>query len=141
MNHSILEPALAMVVLTFVVWVVMYVLRLGYISTKKLDVQLLSSPEKMSAALPERVNNAANNLKNLFEVPVLFYVVCFYIAVAGISSEILVTLAWTYVSLRALHSLVHCSVNIVKLRFTFYFVSCVVLISMLFLIYNGAQVG
>ena len=119
----------------------MYVLRLGYISTKKLDVQLLSSPEKMSAALPERVNNAANNLKNLFEVPVLFYVVCFYIAVAGISSEILVTLAWTYVSLRALHSLVHCSVNIVKLRFTFYFVSCVVLISMLFLIYNGAQVG
>lgn len=141
MNHSILEPALAMVVLTFVVWVVMYVLRLGYITTKKLDVQLLSSPEKMSAALPERVNNAANNLKNLFEVPVLFYVVCFYIAVAGISSEILVTLAWTYVSLRALHSLVHCSVNIVKLRFTFYFVSCVVLISMLFLIYNGAQVG
>jgi hypothetical protein len=141
MNHSILEPALAMVVLTFVVWVVMYVLRLGYISTKKLDVQLLSSPEKMSAALPERVNNAANNLKNLFEVPVLFYVVCFYIAVAGISSEILVTLAWTYVSLRALHSLVHCSVNIVKLRFTFYFVSCVVLISMMFLIYNGAQVG
>ncbi|RZO94495.1 MAG: hypothetical protein EVA59_01760 [Limnobacter sp.] len=141
MDHSILEPALAMVVLTFVVWVVMYVLRLGYISTKKLDVQLLSSPEKMSAALPERVNNAANNLKNLFEVPVLFYVLCFYIAVAGISSEILVTLAWTYVSLRALHSLVHCSVNIVKLRFTFYFVSCVVLISMLFLIYNGAQVG
>lgn len=141
MNHSILEPALAMVVLTFVVWVVMYVLRLGYISTKKLDVQLLSSPEKMSAALPERVNNAANNLKNLFEVPVLFYVVCFYIAVAGISSEILVTLARTYVSLRALHSLVHCSVNIVKLRFTFYFVSCVVLISMMFLIYNGAQVG
>lgn len=56
MNHSILEPALAMVVLTFVVWVVMYVLRLGYISTKKLDVQLLSSPEKMSAALPERVS-------------------------------------------------------------------------------------
>lgn len=141
MNHSILEPALAMVVLTFVVWVVMYVLRLGFISTKKLDVQLLSSPEKMSAALPERVNNAANNLKNLFEVPVLFYVLCFYIAVAGISSEILVTLAWTYVSLRALHSLVHCSVNIVKLRFTFYFVSCVVLISMLFLIYYGAQVG
>lgn len=141
MDHSILEPALAMVVLTFVVWVVMYVLRLGYISTKKLDVQLLSSPEKMSAALPERVNNAANNLKNLFEVPVLFYVLCFYIAVAGISSEILVTLAWTYVSLRALHSLVHCSVNIVKLRFTFYFVSCVVLISMMFLIYNGAQVG
>lgn len=141
MNHSILEPALAMVVLTFVVWSVMYVLRLGYISTKKLDVQSLSSPEKMSAALPERVNNAANNLKNLFEVPILFYVVCFYIALAGISSEILLTLAWAYVSLRALHSLVHCSVNIVKLRFTFYFVSCVVLILMLFLIYNGAQVG
>jgi hypothetical protein len=141
MNHSILEPALAMVVLTFVVWSVMYVLRLGYISTKKLDVQSLSSPEKMSAALPERVNNAANNLKNLFEVPILFYVVCFYIALAGISSEILLTLAWAYVSLRALHSLVHCSVNIVKLRFFFYFASCVALLTMLFLTYKGIQVG
>ena len=141
MNHSILEPALAMVVLTFVVWVVMYVLRLGYISTKKLDVQSLSSPEKMSAALPERVNNAANNLKNLFEVPVLFYVICFYIAVVGISSPTLVLLAWAYVSLRALHSLVHCCVNIVKLRFFFYFASCVALLTMLFLTYKGIQVG
>lgn len=137
MNHSILEPALAMVVLTFVVWSVMYVLRLGYITAKKLDVQSLSSPEKMSAALPEHVNNAANNLKNLFEVPVLFYVVCFYIAVVGTSSQTLVTLAWAYVSLRALHSLVHCSVNIVKLRFTFYFASCVVLITMLSMAYQG----
>lgn len=137
MNHSILEPVLAMVVLTFVVWSVMYVLRLGYITTKKLDVESLSSPEKMSAALPERVNNAANNLKNLFEVPVLFYVVCFYIAAVGVSTQTLVTLAWVYVSLRALHSLVHCSVNIVKLRFTFYFASCVVLITMLSMAYQG----
>lgn len=141
MNYFILEPALAMVALTFVVWGVMYVLRLGYITGMKLDVQSLSSPEKMSAALPERVNNAANNLKNLFEVPVLFYVICFYIAVVGIPGQTLVTLAWAYVSLRALHSLVHCTVNIVKLRFTFYFASCVVLISMLYLAYAGRVVG
>lgn len=137
MNHLILEPVLAMVALTFIVWGVMYVLRLGYITAKKLDVQSLSSPEKMSAALPEHVNNAANNLRNLFEVPVLFYVVCVYITLVGISSPTLVTLAWAYVSLRALHSLVHCSLNIVKLRFTFYFASCVVLITMLTLAYKG----
>ena len=73
MPANILNPLVAMMVLTFVVWVFMYARRLGYMVRHGIDAQEVNTPQKMALRLPESVEAPSNNLKNLFELPVLFY--------------------------------------------------------------------
>ena len=131
MPANILNPLVAMMVLTFVVWVFMYARRLGYMVRHDIDPQEVNTPQKMAQRLPEAVEAPSNNLKNLFELPVLFYVICLTLLHLGWVSHTDVTAAWLFVGLRAAHSLVHCTVNIVKVRFVFYLASSLVLWFML----------
>lgn len=131
MPANILNPLVAMMVLTFVVWVFMYARRLGYMVRHGIDPQEVDTPQKMALRLPESVEAPSNNLKNLFELPVLFYVVCLTLLHLGWVSPTDVTAAWLFVGLRAAHSVVHCTVNIVKVRFVFYLLSSLVLWFML----------
>ncbi|MFY9478048.1 MAG: MAPEG family protein [Aquabacterium sp.] len=131
MPANILNPLVAMMVLTFVVWVFMYVRRLGYMVRHGVDPQEVNTPQKMALRLPESAEAPSNNLKNLFELPVLFYVICLTLLHLGWVSPMDVTAAWLFVGLRAAHSLVHCTVNLVKVRFVFYLLSSLVLWFML----------
>lgn len=131
MSQTLVQPLIALMLLTLLVWIYMYVRRLGYILANHIDAQDLSTPEKRSAVLPEHVNRASNNLSNLFEVPVMFYALCVLILVLQESDSIYVNLAWSYVALRAAHSVIHCSVNVVMLRFAAYALSSIVLWIML----------
>lgn len=125
----LMPPMLAMMALTAVVWVVMYVYRLGWMALHKIPAQAVNTPQKMTAAMPEWVHFANDNLVNLFEIPVLFYALCLAGAgpLAALTGPLDVGLAWAYVALRAGHSAVHCTINVVVLRFTFYLLSCLVL--------------
>jgi hypothetical protein len=69
------------------------------------------------------VSNPSDNLKNLFEIPVLFYGLALYLFVTDQVDAAYVGAAWTFVAFRALHSAVHCTINIVMLRFYLYLVS------------------
>lgn len=131
MPANILNPLVAMMVLTLVVWVFMYVRRLGYMVRHGVDPQEVNTPQKMALRLPESAEAPSNNLKNLFELPVLFYVICLTLLHLGWVSPTDVTAAWLFVGLRAAHSLVHCTVNLVKVRFVFYLLSSLVLWFML----------
>ena len=93
----------------------------------KVRVVICRIPEKGAALFPEQVNWPAYNLKNLFELPVLFYALCLYLYVSQSVDPVFVWSGWAYVGLRAAHSLVHCTVNIVKLRFAAYLLSSLVL--------------
>ena len=73
---DILAPFAAMLLLTVLVWLYMYVRRLSWMFANGIDPQRLASPEGKAATLPEAIERPANNLKNLFEMPVLFYAVC-----------------------------------------------------------------
>ena len=106
MPANILNPLVAMMVLTFVVWVFMYVRRLGYMVRHGVDPQEVNTPQKMALRLPESAEAPSNNLKNLFELPVLFYVICLTLLHLGWVSPTDVTAAWLFVGLRAAHSLV-----------------------------------
>jgi len=69
------------------------------------------------------VKKTGNNLRNLFEFPVLFYIVI-TVAMTSQRSDVLIhILAWLYVSLRVGHSIVHLTFNKVPARFSFYFAS------------------
>lgn len=113
------EPFLAMMTLTFVVWVYMYVRRIHFIQTSQLTPDQLT-PGALAELSPPGVSNPSDNLKNLFEMPVLFYALLLYLHVAGQVDSVYVVAAWVFVAFRCLHSAVHCTVNIVMLRFWLY---------------------
>ncbi len=128
MNQQlIVEPVVSLFLLTGIVWVVMYIHRLSYMFAHKIDPQSVATPELMSASLPAHINFASNNLKNLFEMPVVFYAVCAFLLLTQRVDALFLNTAWAYVGLRALHSWIHCTVKSVKLRFTAYFLSSLVL--------------
>jgi len=80
--------------------------------------------------VPEDVAVWNRNLMNLLEVPLLFYVVSIAFYVTHQVTHRVVTLAWVYVALRLVHSLVHVTSNRILLRLTSYGLSNVVLVSL-----------
>ena len=127
--RPLLIPLLALVFLTFLVWVFMYVTRLAEIKRKSIDPQSLDTRVHGQALLTDSPAQA-DNLKNLFELPVLFYVAVLLALVLMIQDQLLVQLAWGYVALRYVHSLVHCTYNRVMHRFIAYAASSLVLMFM-----------
>ena len=120
-----------MMLLTALVWIYMYARRLTYIKTHRIPPQELTTPEKAAKLLPEAVALPANNVRNLLELPVLFYALCLYLYVTGWADTVHVISAWLFVALRAVHSVIHCTVNVVTLRFLSYFAAGLVLWFML----------
>ena len=70
-------------------------------------------------------------LPSLLELPVIFYALCLYLYVTGWVDSVHVASAWLFVALRAVHSVIHCTVNVVMLRFLSYFAAGIVLWFML----------
>ena len=124
MSDPIWLPCAAMVGLTAAVWVKLYADRLGEMRAKRIDPQALASAR--ATAQLERPQ-AAENFRNLFEVPVLFYVLCVTLVLNGGSTPGFVTAAWGYVALRVVHSLIHVTYNRVTHRFLIYVASTLLL--------------
>lgn len=127
MTNPILQPVAVLMLLTLLVWIVMYTRRLRFIVANRIAPQQFVSPETLNVALPEHVNRPSNNLKNLFELPVVFYAICIALVASQQTDPLWVGLAWAYVALRTIHSAIHCTVNIVMWRFTAYILSSIVL--------------
>lgn len=127
--NPILLPLLTMVFLTFAVWVYLFALRIPEISRKKIDPQDLKDRAEAHKLLTVSAA-ASNNLKNLFELPVLFYVGAMLAILLLIQDAMLVRLAWGFVILRIVHSIVQCTYNRVMHRFLVYLVSSLFLLLM-----------
>jgi hypothetical protein len=122
-QQQILWPFIAMMLLTLVVWVTMYLKRVNYMKAHRIHPEKLKSPEQLAALIPPEANAPANNLKNLFELPVLFYVLCLFLLVTEQVDTLYVVVAWLFVLFRYLHSFVHCTSNHVMTRFRLYALS------------------
>src|SRR5215831_4947031 len=115
---DILLPCAAMVLVTLVVWIKLYVDRVGEMRELGIDPQTVRS-SALNPGVLKKVE-AADNFKNLFEVPVLFYTLVACLAAADMVTPLFVVGAWVFVALRALHSIIHCSYNKVIHRFYAY---------------------
>ena len=118
--EAIFLPMLATMTLTAIVWFYMYARRIPAMRRARISVQTYTTPDSIVEHLSDDVNYSANNLKNLFELPVLFYGLCLYLFVSGNVDFVYVVAAWLFFLFRTLHSVVHCTVNIVILRFYLY---------------------
>lgn len=119
-QDAIFSPFFATVFLTFLVWVYMYIRRISFITSGKIRSQDLTVPGTLVQISPPSVSNPSDNLKNLFEIPVLFYALVLYLFVTQQVDAVYVTAAWVFVVFRALHSIVHCTFNLIMLRFYLY---------------------
>lgn len=124
-TKAIFLPALAMVGLTFLVWIRMYVVRIGQMQRERIHPQSIA----MSAQVAQRLSDtrASDNFRNLFELPVLFYAALGAAALTGQGTTGVLVLAWLFVALRVLHSLIQCGYNKVMHRFWVYIAGALVL--------------
>ena len=118
MQHAIFLPALAMVALTIAVWLRMYATRIGEMQRERIHPQAVATSAQMAARLSD--TRAADNFRNLFELPVLFYLALVVAAMTAQTGVVVLALAWTFVALRMLHSWIHCTYNKVMHRFKAY---------------------
>lgn len=118
-QNAIFSPFFAMVFITLIVWVYMYIRRISFITSKKLNPKELE-PAAFAQISPPSVSNPSDNLKNLFEIPVIFYTLTLYLFVTKQVDAVYVNAAWVFVAFRALHSAVHCTFNLIMLRFYLY---------------------
>ena len=124
-EHSILPPPTALVVLTGFVWLRLGSDRLGELRSRRIHPQQVATSKQMDETLQNV--QSADHFRNLFEVPVLFYALCAFLAVTRLTTLLLLACAWGYVVLRAAHTYVHLTSNKVVRRFQVFVASTIVL--------------
>ena len=127
--NSILTPVLALVAWSLVVWLWMYATRIPAMQAHKVDPQSAAHPGSLNV-LPSHVRSVADNYNHLMEQPTIFYALVLYLHLAGRGDMINVDLAWAYVGLRVVHSLIQNTANLVPLRFLVFSLSTLALFGM-----------
>lgn len=117
-SKAIFLPALAMAALTCVVWLRMFYVRIGQMRRDRIHPQTVATSAQAVARLTE--SQAADNFRNLFELPVLFYLALVVAALNGLGDAATLALAWLFVALRIAHSAIQCGYNKVMHRFYAY---------------------
>jgi hypothetical protein len=126
MNQAdIFSPFFATILLTLIVWVYMYIRRIRFITSSKISPKDLAVPGALARLSPPSASNPAANLQNLFEMPIIFYALVLYLFVTQQVDAVYVNAAWIFVLFRILHSAVHCTFNLVMLRFYLYLISTI----------------
>lgn len=129
-GSSILLPFFGVMLLTFLVWIYMYTWRLAFLIGQRIDLRTVDTPDKADSIIPGAINHSSNNLKKLFELPVIFYAVCLYLYASGGVNRSYVIAAWCFLVFRVVHSVIHCTCNNVRHRFTAYVLSAIALWAM-----------
>ena len=125
--QQFLTPVLALILWTFVMWVVMYKRRIPAMNAIHRNPQKFIEDPELWTKMPSSAVNAADNYNHLHEQPVIFYALMFYISLSQQSDNIFMYLAWAYVGIRVVHSLVHITANKVMHRFSLFALGSIVL--------------
>ncbi len=133
MDAEIIRPVVALVGWTLVMWVWMYATRLpAMMKMKDLDMAGMvgTTGRTLDDILPPSVQWKAHNYNHLHEQPTLFYAVALVLALLGAGNGVTALLAWAYVGLRVVHSLVQVSSNKVAVRFSVFLLASLCLIAL-----------
>lgn len=129
-DTALLFPAFVLILTTFLTALALGISR--FVSVRRGDVEgryyrLFEGP---NSALYER--KFARHFSNLLEMPVLFYVLVVLLMLFRIEHQSLMLLAWIFVILRLIHTIIHISYNHPIHRFLLFFCSNIVLLAMWF---------
>ena len=120
-THDLFYPMLAMFVWTFLILLRNVQVRVSAVLKGELSNDYF---ELFRGAEPsDIIVKTQNHLRNLMEIPPLFYIVALAIMFTGKTDSIFLMFAWSYVALRVGHGLVHLTINKVPMRFFFFILS------------------
>jgi hypothetical protein len=116
-TNEFLLPVLALIAWTLIMWVWLYATRLPAMTRAGIAPQDARFPGTYADRLPAHARSVADNYNHLHEQPTIFYAVMFVLALTGGADSLALSLAWGYVAVRVLHSVVQSTINFVPLRF------------------------
>jgi len=119
----ILQPIVALLIWSLVMWLWMLVTRLPAMMAQKVVLDPNVPPKDLTRNLPAKVRWKADNYNHLMEAPTLFYAAALVLAVADPGNRVAVMAAWAYVFLRVLHSLVQALINHIPSRLALFVLS------------------
>jgi hypothetical protein len=144
MHSPLIAPIVALVAWSLVMYIWMYAARLT--AMKRAGISLKGRRGTRGGALegviPDEANWKAHNYAHLMEQPTIFYAIVIALILMGFDHPINVYLAWAYVGLRVVHSLIQATVNVVAYRFLVFTLASLCLIGLtthaaIFLIQHG----
>ena len=130
-DAEILQPVIVLLGWTMVMWLWMYVTRIPAMSRAGIAPDDARNTSALADKLPAHTQWKADNYNHLHEQPTVFYAVCIVLAIVGLGDGLNALLAWIYVGLRVLHSLVQATANKVIVRFVLFSLSTLVLIALI----------
>ena len=130
---EILQPVVVLAGWTMVMWLWMYITRLPAMSAAKIDSKNLigGTGQTLDAVLPAKTQWIAHNYNHLHEAPTVFYAVALVLAIIGQGDGFNASIAWAYVGLRIVHSLVQVLSNRVIVRFGLFVLSSLALMMLI----------
>ena len=130
MHSPFFGPIIALVLWSLVMCAWLYATRIPAIVRGKIVYDPYRPAREFHAQLPAETRWKADNYNNLMEQPTLFYAVALTLALLGAATPLNIALAWLYVALRVVHSIVQATINVVKLRFLIFITATVVLVAL-----------
>jgi hypothetical protein len=126
----ILLPVMVQVVLTMAVYVLLNVAKARALRRGEVDLVRRGLHDD---AWPDSVNKINNNIRNQFEVPVLFYVLSFMLLALNAVTWLALVAAWLFALSRIVHAYAHIGPNHVPTRRRIFVFGCVMLIALAFM--------
>jgi hypothetical protein len=126
-EHGMIGPVVALAIWTLIVWVWMYATRIPAMIKGRVKAQEGAFARELNTKMPPYARQVADNYNHLMEQPTIFYALCLALQLIGQTHPVNVSLAWGYVSLRIVHSLVQGTFNNVMLRFLVFVLSTLAL--------------
>ncbi len=132
---DILQPVVALLAWTMVMWAWMYATRIPAINKLPKDgnpnADVGWTRAKLEGLISPSIQWKAHNYNHLHEAPTLFYAVALVLAIIGQGDGLNATIAWIYVGLRVIHSIWQATVNRVMVRFALFALSSLALIALI----------
>jgi len=120
---ALLTPVFVLILWTFTIFLILAFGRIRFTR----NPQDAAHTKDLKGTLPDWVERAADNYNHLFEQPVAFYAITISIALMDNYDPLMIQLAWAFVVLRVIHSLVQLTFNVVLLRFVIFVTGWLVL--------------
>lgn len=131
MNSPILAPVVVLVAWSMVMWGWMYATRIPAMFAMRMKLDPSAPRGEQMNQLPPSVRWKADNYNHLMEQPTIFYAITLSLALLGQGDGVNLQLAWGYVGLRIVHSLLQALINKIEVRFTLFFLSSLLLLGLI----------
>lgn len=128
MNSPILQPVIALVLWSMVMWAWLYVTRIPAMRRARTRLDANLPRDQITGNLPPRVRWKADNYNHLMEQPTIFYATVITLALVGAGQGLNLWLAWSYVGLRVVHSLWQALSSVILVRFAIFMAASLVLL-------------